>query len=207
MNTDIQKYIRCMEEIKLRDQVTENHLTGTLSTGQPMTDIELICLQFRKIGELMMLSALCVHKKEYLRVHRAIEKEWEANKIRKTLETVHPDFYPVPFERVVDQTTGQAKNQRVTNGFLSKDECILLIGCCGRILHAFNPYNDSKVFREIEAVKGTFQEWHGKIRRLLDHHEIKLFGTAKQLWVYMSHGPKRQVLVEERVPVVRNESE
>lgn len=201
MKDDIQKYIRCMEEIKLRDKVIEDHLTGKLSTGQPMIDIELICLQFRKIGEMIMLSALCAHRKEYLNVHRNIQKEWEPTKIKKTLDNVHPDFYPVPFDRILDPITKQLRNQRITEGFLSKDECISLIGWCGGILHAFNPYNDQKVFQEVENVKSSFPEWQIRIRRLLKTHEIKLSGTTKQLWVYMAHGPKMQVLVEERVPV------
>ena len=190
-----------MEEIKLRDQVIESHLTGEYFTGQPMTNIEFICLQFRKIGELIMLSALCAHKTEYQKIHSSIEKEWDASKIRKTMERIHHDFYPVPFDRVVNLSTGEAKNQRVTNSFLSKDECISLIGRCGGILHAFNPYNDDKVLKEIERVEGNFQEWKSKIRRLLKTHEIKLFGTSTQLWVYLGHGHKAEVLVEERVPI------
>ena len=201
MDDEIQKYIRCMNEIKLRDEVIEDHMAGTRSTGQSMTDIELICLQFRKISELIMLSALCAHRKKYQQFHDCIEKEWEAHKIRKNLDKIHLDFYPVPFDRMVNLETGQTQNLRVTENFLSKDECISLIGRCGGILHGFNPYNDDKVFSNIEVVKNSFSEWQSKIRRLLKTHEIKLLGTSKQLWVYMANGPKREVLVEERVPV------
>ena len=74
-----------------------------------------------------------------------------------------------------------------------------MIGRCGGILHGFNPYNDKKIFKEVENVKNSFSEWQQKIRRLLITHEIKLFGTDKQLWVYMAYGPKNQVFVEERV--------
>jgi len=201
MTDDIQKYIRCMDEIKLRDEVINNHLNGERTTGQPMTDIELICLQFRKICELIMLSALCAHKVVYHRIHRKIEKEWDAVKIRKTLENIHPEFYPSPFERIVDRHTGKQKNQPATNDFLTKAECISLIGKCGGILHGFNPFNDDKVFKEVEGVKNKFPEWQNKIRRLLKSHEIKLFETNKRLWVYMAHSQENKVLVEERVPV------
>ncbi|MDO8142543.1 MAG: hypothetical protein Q6358_13665 [Candidatus Brocadiales bacterium] len=201
MEDDIQKYIRCMEEIKLRYEVIDNHLNGKLSTGQPMTDMELICLQFRKVAELIMLSALCAHKTTYQIIHRNIEKEWEARKIRKTLDSIYQDFYPIPFDIVFDANTKKERNQRITDGFLSKDKCISLIGKCGGILHGFNPYNDKKIFKEVENVKNSFSEWQQKIRRLLVTHEIKLFGTDKQLWVYMAYGPKNQVFVEERVPI------
>ena len=197
---DIQKYIRCMEEIKLRDQVIEDHLTGKRSTGQRMTDIELVCLQFRKIGELIVLSTLCALKEEYRKVCKNIEKQWEAAKIRKTLDKIHSAFYPVPFERVFDPTTGVQKNDRLTDGFLSKDECISLIGRCGKILHGFNPYDDKRVFGEIQKIEALFPEWQNRIRRLLKMHEIRLLGTSLQLWVYMARGPKHQILVEERVP-------
>ena len=201
MTDDIQKYIRCMDEIKLRDEVINNHLNGERTTGQPMTDIELICLQFRKICELIMLSALCAHKVVYQRIHKKIEKEWDATKIRKTLENIHPEFYPSPFERLVDRETGKQKNQPVTSDFLTKVECISLIGKCGGILHGFNPFNDEKVFKEVEGVKNKFPEWQKKVRRLLKSHEIKLSETDKRLWVYMGHGQENLVLVEERVPV------
>jgi hypothetical protein len=46
----------------------------------------------------------------------------------------------------------------VTNGYLTKDECISLVGRCGGILHAFNPYNDDKVFKEVENVRSVFPE-------------------------------------------------
>ncbi len=201
MTDDIQKYIRCMDEIKLRDEVINNHLNGERTTGQPMTDIELICLQFRKICELIMLSALCAHKVVYQRIHKKIEKEWDAIKIRKSLENIHPEFYPSPFERIVDRHTGKQENQPVRSDFLTKAECIYLIGKCGGILHGFNPFNDDKVFKEVEGVKKEFPEWQKKIRRLLKSHQIKLLETDKQLWVYMAHGQENQVLVEERVPV------
>ena len=190
-----------MDEIKLRDQVIESFLTGKLHTGQRMTNIELVCLQFRKIGEIIMLSALCAHKKDFLKVQSTIEREWDPTKIRKTLDKIHPDFYPIPFERIVEKSTGKQKNERVTSGYLTKDECISLIGRCGGVLHGFNPYDDNKVFKEIGAVEKKFLEWQTKVRRLLKTHEIKLSGTSKQLWVYMAYGPKHQVLVEERVPV------
>jgi hypothetical protein len=206
MKDDIQKYIRCMEEIKMRDEVIESHLKGERSTGQPMTDVELICLEFRKVGELIMLSALCAHRAEYQKVRNNIEKEWDATKIRKTLDSIHPDFYPRPFQRIIDRDTGKQQNKLVSSNFLTKDECISLIGRCGGILHSFNPYNDDKVFKEVENVRNSFPEWQGKIRRLLKTHEIKLSGTDKQLWVYMAHGPKNEVMVEERVPVESNRS-
>jgi hypothetical protein len=109
IDDDIKKYIRCVNEIKLHDQVIEDHMTGMRSTGQPMTNIELICLQFKKIGELIMLSALCPHKTAYhayQRIHSSIEKEWEANRFRTTLDSIHPDFYPVLFDRIRPQKRG-----------------------------------------------------------------------------------------------------
>ena len=184
MDDDIQKYIRCMDEIKLRDQVIDSFLSGKRDTGQRMTNIELVCLQFRKIGEIIMLSALCAHKKDFLKVQSNIKREWDPNKIRETLDKIHPDFYPVPFERIVDKSTGEKKNDLVTGGYLTKDECISLIGRCGGILHGFNPYNDDKIFKEIEAVENKFPEWQTKVRRLLKTHEIKLSGTSKQLVMF-----------------------
>jgi hypothetical protein len=133
-----------------------------------------------------------------------IEKEWDPRIIRKTLDMIHPDFYPSPFNIIVEKTTGMKINEQVTSGYLTKDECIHLIGRCGGVLHGFNPYNDKRVFKEINDVEKKFSEWQMKVRRLLNTHEIKLLGTKEQLWVYMACGPKHQVLVEERVPVTND---
>lgn len=201
MDDDIQKYIRCMEEIKLRYDVIEKLLKKEISFGQPMINIEFVCLQFRKITELIMISALCAHKEVYAKIHKSIEKEWEAEKIKRTLESMHQDFYPSPFVRIINTITGQQKNEKVLDGFLTKNECIEVIGRCGSILHAFNPYNDAEVLKNIEIIKNNFPEWQEKIKTLLQIHEIKLSGTEKQLWVYMSHGSRNEVLVEERIPI------
>lgn len=200
MQDDIQKYIRCMDEIKLRDAVIDNFLNGSRTTGKLMIDIELICLQFRKICELIMLSALCIHKTEFQRIHKKIEKEWDPIKINKTLENIHHEFYPNPFERIVDSDTGRQKNIRITKEFLTRSECISLIGRCGGLLHGFNPLNDDKVYKEVEKIRSKFPEWKKRIGRLLKTHEIKLSGTSKQLWVYMAYGEENKVFVEERVP-------
>ncbi|RPJ78976.1 MAG: hypothetical protein EHM20_02590 [Alphaproteobacteria bacterium] len=190
-----------MKEIKLRDKVIENILGCKNSTGRRMTNIEFVCLQFRKICEIIILSALCAHKRDFIKVRSNIKKVSEPNKIRKILEKIHPEFYPIPFERIIDKSTGKPKNELITNGYLTKDECIDLIGRCGGVLHGFNPYNDTEVFKEVDAVENQFSEWQMKVRRLLKTHEIKLLGMSKQLWVYMAKGPNQKVSVEERVPL------
>lgn len=172
--TDVQLYIRCMDEIRLRDSVLRAFISRTHSTGLPIVDIEVQALQFRKIGETLMLASLCVHKKQYTSVRNRIQKEWDPNAIKNTLDRIHPDFYPVPFTRTRDPQTGKSKNQRILDGFLSKTECISMIGGCSAVLHAFNPFNDETAYATVDAVKAQFPLWRRNIRRLVNSHEIRL---------------------------------
>ena len=81
---DIQRYVQCMEIIKLRIEVINKFLSMELSTGMPTPDIECICLQFRMVFESMALSSLCAHRVRYEQIKKTFSKEWDPNKIIKT---------------------------------------------------------------------------------------------------------------------------
>lgn len=200
MRNDIQKYIRCMNEIKLRYEVIDANLKGLKSTGQIMTDIEFVCLQFRKIGELIILSALCVHKEVYQKLISKIEKEWNAKKIKKILDHIHPEFYPDPFLLDYNSINKPPETIKVNDDYLTKNECIDMIGKCGGILHAFNPYNDKAKYNEVKSVENKLKIWKKKIWVLLNQHIIKLYNSGKLLFVYMSGGNNGDVLVKEMEP-------
>ena len=53
---EIVKYRDCLWEIKKRIDVIKSHLNGRYFTEHLITDVELMCLQFRKIVELIALS-------------------------------------------------------------------------------------------------------------------------------------------------------
>lgn len=197
---DIQRYTRCMEEIKRRYVVIGRFLYEGATTGFPMTDTELICLQFRKILELIALSSLCAHRAHYERVIRKFHKEWNARDILTEIERINPHFYPVPTLQVPDPSTGKVTEWKdVEEGFLTQDEFIRCHGECGNLLHAENPYSRNQI--NLEDWKAKFRDWYAKIMRLLNHHQVQLVETDQLLVTVMKDERDGKVYAYEFVRV------
>ena len=97
-DADMQIYCNCMEEIKRRTSAVSAVLQGPYTTLYRITNLEFLCLQVRKILELIALASMAAYKDEYARQHEKFAKEWRAKRILKELEILNPGFYPVPSE-------------------------------------------------------------------------------------------------------------
>ena len=58
-------YCKVMTEIKKRIGTVESFLKHQKTTGYKMTDLEFLCLQIRKILELISLSSLIANQEEF----------------------------------------------------------------------------------------------------------------------------------------------
>src|ERR1700686_4533389 len=56
------KYADCMTFIRYRLEVIDRFLSRQLTTGYEIPDMETICLQFRKVFELIAMSSLCANR-------------------------------------------------------------------------------------------------------------------------------------------------
>jgi hypothetical protein len=65
---DIGKYCNQMEEIKLRTNVVNSFHYGQGSAMYPASTIECICLQIRRIFELIAFASLIANREAYTRV-------------------------------------------------------------------------------------------------------------------------------------------
>jgi hypothetical protein len=63
----IARYCECMEEVKLRIEVVRVLLSGRFSLKYLPPLVESVCLQIRKILELIALASLVAVKDEYSR--------------------------------------------------------------------------------------------------------------------------------------------
>lgn len=144
-----------------------------MTTGYLITDVELLCLQFRKILELIALSSLVANKKEYSKQHDKFARHYNARLILQDLERVNPNYYPEPTKQIVKEIDGQTlfELQPVTEGFLTKEEFLEMYEKCGGMLHAENPYGHN---RDVKKLKEKFPVWLSKIIKLLNHHNITL---------------------------------
>lgn len=195
MDEDIQKYIWCMTEIKLRVAVIEEVLDGKRTTGQFPVDIELLCLQFRLVLELIALSSLCANKDVYSQFRPMFNKDWNAKRIIAALEKANPNFYPEPTKQVIDEKTGRVvRVEKVTEPYLTKDAFIQVYDKCCDILHRHNPYNQHPDLTKVKELMPTWKDW---IAKLLNHHQIQLVNSTTQLWVLMQAKEDGKVHVAE----------
>lgn len=179
---DRQVYANCMEEIKRRTRAVFAVLQGRCTTPYPITNIEFMCLQIRKILELIALASLASHKEEFARQHKKFAEMWRAKKILEDLEKLNPGFYPIPTEQVHDKSGEVFEVRGISKPYLTKADFVEVYERCSSLLHADNPYGSPKNLEEITA---SIPSWMDKIKNLLNHHHVQLLSGRHQLWVLM----------------------
>lgn len=180
---DRAKYAACMEEIKKRTLVVDAFLTGSRNALYLKTTVESIYLQFRKVLELIAMASMSASP-EYMERYERFRHHYNGKRMLEDLERVNPRFYPQPSRQVVDTASGKVVEVvALESGFLTKDEYVELYDICGELLHAENPYGEEK--QNIELRFQEALEWKNKIVNLLNHHQVQLANSGKQLWVLM----------------------
>jgi hypothetical protein len=175
---DHASYCKCMEEIKRRQRAIDDMLDGSRTTSFKYTNVEFICLQFRKIFELIILATFASHKHLFEGLTRKLSKEWQIGKVIAIVEKKNSAFYPEPVDRVPSDMPGITDEWRsVKSGFLQLDELVAAHGLIGNLMHANNPYREELLLEEIEI---QFPEWREKLIRLLNNHLVK-FPDAKYI--------------------------
>ncbi len=167
------RYQQCMEEIKRRVEVVDGFLSGKCQAMYIQTLGECLCLQLRKILELIALASLAANHHAYKKYRVNFERDWHSGRIFKTLEKINPDFYPEPTKQILDKT-GQVVvgSEKIEAGFLTKEDHVDLYNRCGAILHVQNPFSPSD--QDIHSFISDVPMWMEKIRVLLNHHHVRL---------------------------------
>ena len=178
------KYLRCMEEIKKRTEVVDGFLRRELTAKYLQTTVESICLQIRKILELIALASLVANKSEYEKLRKDFQKDWHAKRILETLDKANPNFYPRPAKQIINSKTGKVDEEMLlTSGYLTREEFEELYDECCDILHAENPFSGGQ--QQTQSFLDKTPEWMEKIRLLLNNHHVTLIDEQVELWVIM----------------------
>jgi hypothetical protein len=173
-------YSGCMEEIKARTNIILAFNERRLTTGSEVTDVEFVCLQLRKVLELIALSSIAPNKEEYSKQRSKFNQDWHANRILKDLERVNFDFYPVPIVQAPNPTNRLVKHfEPIKNDYLTREQFEGLYDSLGGVLHASNPFGEK---RDWGNVRKDFGQWASKIINLLNIHRVRLIDTS-QIWV------------------------
>ena len=179
----INLYAEQMREIKRRIEVINFFLNKRGHALYQPTTIESICLQFRKILELIAFSSLIANKDRYAAVHKNFESHWNAELLLKDLSRVNEDFYPKPIDEKPSQEPGVA-NELVpfTDGFLTQKDFVHIYKKCGGMMHAANPYGSKTGMHYFEK---SFPIWLSKLIRLLNCHQVHLLDEASFWLIHM----------------------
>jgi hypothetical protein len=180
----IERYCSCMVEVKLRTEVITGFLLGTVSAKYLPPNVESVCLQFRKILELIALGSLIAHKEDYSRQRANFAQDWHAAKILKAIEKINPAFYPVPTKQILDASGKVVRVEDVRDPYLTRGDFVNLYQTCSSLLHASNPFGKPK---DYAGFWKTAPNWRAKIMTLLNHHQIQLPQDDLQLWVIMEN--------------------
>lgn len=188
-----QKYANVMNEVKRRTSVIYSFLNGEKNAMYNVVNIELMCLQIRKILELIALGSLVANQRTFLKKVNNLQKMWNAKLILQDIEKLNPDFYPKPIAEKPSKYDGVVNDIiDVKEGFLTKENFIKVYDKCGKILHAENPLGSGIDYQYYEK---HIPIWMSQIKRLLNAHTIKLLNDKNMYLVHMQEDGREEVSV------------
>ncbi|WP_285393799.1 hypothetical protein [Marinobacter azerbaijanicus] len=108
-------------------------------------------------------------------MRKDIAKDWHAARILRKIESINPDFYPVPIDGFDRQGW-----HRVQGGYLTRKQFERLYDECGAMLHSQNPFSKGKS-------SSTFHKkvpgYLGRIETLLSEHLVELAESRELIHV------------------------
>ena len=180
-----QMYLECMEEVKLRTGIIDGFWQSKFGVKYIATTVESVCLQFRMILELIALASLVANKSEYEKHRKNFYRDWNGERIMKTLEKANPEFYPCPLKPLISLEMGtEIKVIPITSGYLTREDYAFLYDQCGDILHASNPFVSGRG-EKIQSFADNVPKWMKKIQVLLHYHYVQLIEENKRILVVM----------------------
>ena len=187
MNSTIEKnlnlYCSLMNEINRRMISITQMLKGITTTSYNATNIEFMCLQIRKILELISMGSLVVNKKEFDAIGKKYANFWNARVILQDIERVNPDFYPIPIQEVPSNEPGIKNDLHdKTTGFLTRENFVKIYEKCGKMMHANNPFGSQS---DLDYYSSKIPEWEDLIIGLLNCHLIHIKGIEGFFLIHM----------------------
>jgi hypothetical protein len=184
------RYAKLMSKVRIRLTVVRAFLDKEVHAVYERASTESMCLQLRKVLELIAFSALVSHREAYTKVRADIAKDWHGKRILKAVEKINPNFYPCPMPRFFN-------NARVHGGYLTRTQFAKLYGASGELLHSTNPFRRA---RDFAAFERRIPFWVARIETLLSEHSVSLAGSGERLWVTVPMQEKQPITVRNLVP-------
>ncbi len=172
-----------MEEVKRRTNVVKHFLTGPQHALYQATAIECMCLQIRKILELVALGSLVANQGVWDGSLRELRNAWNANNILKKLRRINPNFYPQPVIEI--PMTGPIKSKITdrNDDYLTEELFVEIYGRLEDILHTSNPIGNPV---EYDYWMAAIPKWMNLIINLLNSHKVRILGNPNMFLIYMN---------------------
>lgn len=191
IDKDLQLYCILMNEVKRRTLAITQILQGVSTTSYKVTNIELMCLQIRKILELISMGSLVVNQEEFEAIGKKYAQYWNARLILQDIERLNPDFYPIAIQEVPSKRPGVSNDLQIkTAGFLTRKDFIKVYEKCGKMMHASNPFGSQSDF---DYYSSMIPEWEDLIIGLLNSHLIHLKGVEGFYLIHMQENGREDV--------------
>ncbi len=173
MSEIVNKYASCMQEIKLRTNAIHSIIKRQTTTLYPYTNLEFICLQIRKILELIAMANLVANKDEYQKIREKFSTDWNAKRILETIEKVNKNFFPTAIyrEQLDNEKIKYHWHKKVSN-ILTKDIYIKIYDEISNILHAQNPFKIDRI--NLDNLQQEVLEYVNLIVNTLNEHNTYL---------------------------------
>lgn len=180
---DLDKYLSLMNEIKLRISIVNDFIVGKSTTGNLTANAEFMCLQLRKILELIAMGSIVANKEDFEAIREEFRKCWNAKLILQDIEGLNPVFYPMPVKENVDlRDSLKSSIEDHTTEYLTREKFVKVYDKCGKFMHSYNPYGSQ---HDVNYYIKNIPDWIKLIKGLLNTHIIKLAGATNFYLIHM----------------------
>lgn len=187
-SSEIHRYCAILEELKLRLRTVQLLSRNNYSSGADYFVDEAIFLHLRKSLELLAFASMTGHFDAYSTAYSRYQTDWNAKRIIKDLEKIHPHFYPTPL-RLIAPPPGHplasaVHLENIQSGFLTKEDFITLYDLTSKAIHSPNPFSKENAAINLQR---PVNEWVDRILLLLRFHHIVLAESPIGWLIHLEH--------------------
>ncbi len=168
----VEIYLNNMRDVKKRIRYAESQINAFNDTYDYLL-LENAVLHTRKALECISYASIAPNKNAYAKFRfeaktpADFRKDYHGGKILKQLGQINKDFYPLPLVEPKLIGERQWHFDRLSSGYLTKNQYIKLYDRLGKFLHSDNPWDNDKGYLNLaKDMPENFQ----KVKSLLQIH-------------------------------------
>jgi len=189
MQYDAVGYKRIMQEIKERLIFCGKLCKNLYAQENEISkiDIEICCLQIRKMIELIAMGSLVVNKSEFERIGKNFSGMWKAKDIFREIKRLNPSYFPKPIKNVIESNDNTLET--ITENVFTEQTIEKVYDKCSRLIHTPNPFGSVSAY---EYYVDHIPLWLDYILNTLLTHVI-VFPESKGAFIIELNSPSEPV--------------